>query len=67
MNSILVVTACLLAVCNAFDDRRPAQDTFPQLPQEKPLDGAMKDPNDEVLFVNVQAEDGKIPEVLVRI
>ena len=55
MKALVFVSTCLLAVCNAFDQRRPAQDAPLRLTEE-----ANKDPNQEVQFVNVQEEDGKI-------
>ena len=60
MYSVIVVS-CLLAACNAFDDRRPAQDELPNRLQNR-LDELQKDPNSEVQFVDVQADDGEYEE-----
>ena len=55
MKSFVLVTVCsLMAVCNAFNERRPAEEAFGEQREDN-----LKDPNNEVQFVDVKMDDGK--------
>ena len=55
MTTSLIVLSGLLAVCNAFNERRPAQNVF----QIDKQDANVNELNNEVQFVQVHVDDGK--------